>query len=371
MLSLRVHRTTPIVVKQAESPIIGPSYRIPVSFQPPQDSLDSSISSSSSSKPEDAEDSVFDLHDFSAFEVDSGSQGEDLAQRVPEVVDELVEEEGEPQGGSPYDESRTPRPNWTVDEILRRANQRQNQWMLDSWKSMLPEEIPSGQTHALLIPDGTLARTLKLLIDEEEVDLDQIRTQGVDSCFPTFVLDEIGQRMSGGNINQRLADVRGYIECDLEGVANGTKSLFLPNFITPEEIDRCRQLADEIRSKVRSNNKPKADELFQLLAFLIIKSKHRRRFEMTHDYAIRRLGWIDDAMPREAAEAVAAGYRLGGLMRWFKEGSGKCRIAPLIRCLRKGTKLPGQAGQASIYEMLWKNWGCSGTRIMSPQSLVA
>lgn len=271
--------------------------------------------------------------------------------------DDATEGQGQAYRGSLYGESTPQGQNWTVQDVLSRAVQGRNQRGVDSWESMLPQEIPAGQTNELLIWSGALARTLKLLIDADEVDLDQVRTHGPDACVPEFLLDEIGRRMTGDGTQQRLADVRGYIRCDLEGVASGEKKLYLPNFITQEEVVRCRELADEIRSQVKSYNKPSADDLAEVLALFIIKSKHRGSFKMTHDYAVRRLGWIADDTPRDAAEAKAARDKFVRLMGWFLERSDRCRIKPLVRRTFVGRLLTDGPNLPSEYVMLWGNWG--------------
>lgn len=134
--------------------------------------------------------------------------------------------------------------------------------------------------------------------------------------------------------------------------------------ITPEEIQRCKELVDDIHSRIESNNKPSAEHLLNVLALFVIKSKRTNQVKLTLDYGVRRLGWVPEDTPRR--EARRAREKLAGLIRWFRQDEDKCRIRPLVRRVTKGTQLPGEHGKPSIYEMLWENWGGPFSRLSQP-----
>lgn len=276
----------------------------------------------------------------------------------------VLEDEEYYREGRSYGESQKPAQKWSVDEIIQETLNQKRSCGLGKWEAVLPDEIPVGQTYELLVQSGKLATVEALLIDEGRIDLAALQAKGVDGHFPGFLLKTIEQRMVGGHQDKRLEDVRKWICSDLQRAASGEQAFNLPNVITPDELQRCKELVDDIHSRIESNNKPDAERLFQVLALFVIKSKHQRQFKMTQDFAVRRLGWVPEDMAREKARR--ARERLAGLIRWFKQDEEKCRIRPLIRLVKKGTKLPGEKGKASIYEMLWENWGGPFSRLSQP-----
>jgi len=284
--------------------------------------------------------------------------------------DRAEEEEGFVSPATPSSLYGEIREHWSVEEIVQSSRAGQASLVVGDWIQALPPVIPAGQTYELLVQSGLLAVVEAVLIENGHIDLNAIASQGIDANFPEFLLDEIRSRMEGGNIEHRLRDVRNYIAQDLEAAAAGRKELFIPNSITPEELQRCEELVDEVLASVTSNHKPNREELLSVLHFLVIKSKHQRVFRMTQDYAIRRLGWIDEETPRESKEAKAARDRLLGRMSWFWENAKNCKL-PLIRRLEKGYQLPGNPGKPSTYEMLWENWGGPFAKLASTLPLAA
>lgn len=257
------------------------------------------------------------------------------------------------------------RKHWSVEGIVKGSRAGKASLVVGDWRQVIPSVIPAGQTYELLIQSGLLAVVEAILIQTGLIDLSAIASQGLDANFPEFLLNEIGSRMQGGNLGQRLNDVRAYIAQDLKAVAAGRKELSIPNAITLEELDRCEELVDEVLASIESNRKPKREDLLSVLHFLVIKSKHQRVFKMTQDYAVRRLGWIDEETPRADKKAKAARDRLLRRMSWVWEDADNCKL-PLIRRLEKGHLVAGGSNKPSTYEVLWENWGGPFARLAAP-----
>lgn len=349
-------------------------YRIPVSFQPPQDSLDSSLSSSSCFEPEDAEDSVFDLYDFSTFEVDFEPQGdlgqEALAQRVPE---DSPERKGDTEGeGGDHICRNGINPEgkehllWDWEDVIRESV---GGSVLTSWEDLVVRDAADGEKYERIVRSGNLllvAAAMKGQLGEIDWEkLIAVYEQAYDNADFT----------NGGSIRDWVNNLRKSFN-DGENIRP-----FRPG-LTEEEVEECRQLVKDITASSKPR-RPSAEELLHVLLCLCRLMKSPQEREISMDFLSRRSGlnpyptWekqkqaefdASDShymngefpkLPRDYPSSVAARVRLTRLLHYLCDMKGQeSGTKPFVRTEIGVPSWDSETGygKGSLYRKVESHW---------------
>ena len=198
------------------------------------------------------------------------------------------------------DNSAAPKPK-TIPEMVEALQRGEELIDTTSMHTIIPVEIPAGQTYHLLITLGLLARAeARLLLD------------GVTD-WESPLLPVIGSRMVGRDIGERLADVQRYICHHRRRYEAGEWKPWLSAFFTLDEVERCdgraRKLVDSIEGKGR---RPDPVACRDVLLALIVASGHSKgEFPLTQGQIAVLAGWL------KPDETECSG-RLRGAMDKFK-----------------------------------------------------
>jgi hypothetical protein len=248
---------------------------------------------------------------------------------------------------------------WTVAEARRKAEQGEQPTLRRRWTDYLPNTIPCGQAHELLIGHAAQARCLAAMIEEGLFDPERPH-----ETFPwKLCMTEYRQRLEGDSeeVQARTLEIEGRIRQHLKQMSEGWRP-HLPPAMSREEWEHAEVLARAIiKAKPESvKRRGSAGDMADVLRYLAIKARGER-LSFTSERAIRHLGWVGWDLDEDDRAVDAARKRLERILTWLTEGTerqGQLSLPPLLRRERMGYRRRDMGHSApSKYVVLWENWG--------------